>query len=82
MASLGIPPDDYVQIAQAASEEIHAVDPSALVYGICGTGDFIPWMTKVFALGGPKVFDGVSVHTYVTPNTPENANLPRQARRG
>ena len=76
MAGRGIPPEDYVKIAQAASEEIHSVDPTARVYGICGTGDFIPWMQKVFELGGAQVMDGVSVHTYVTPNTPENANLP------
>jgi len=76
MAGAGITPQDYVEIARAVSEEVHAVDPSAKVYGICGTGDFVPWMSKVFELGGAKVMDGVSVHTYVTPNMPEKANLP------
>ncbi len=76
MAHSGIPPEDYVEISRAVTEEVHAVDPDARVYGICGTGDFLPWMTKVFALGGPGVMDGVSIHTYVTPNMPETANLP------
>jgi len=76
MANAGITPADYVQIAQAVSEEVHAVDPNAKVFGICGTGDFVPWMTQVFALGGAKFLDGVSVHTYVTPNMPEKADLP------
>jgi hypothetical protein len=76
MANAGITPADYVKIAQAVSEEIHAVDPTAKVFGICGTGDFVPWMTQVFALGGAKYLDGVSVHTYVTPNMPEKADLP------
>ncbi len=75
MAHAGITPADYVQIARAVFEEVHAVDPDAKVFGICGTGDFVPWMTQVFALGGAKFLDGVSVHTYVTPNMPEKAGL-------
>ncbi|HSI09414.1 MAG TPA: sugar-binding protein [Rariglobus sp.] len=71
----GIPPEEYVPIAQAVFEEVRAVDPAARVFGICGTGNFVPWMTKVFADGGDKFMDGVSVHTYVTPQLPEQANL-------
>ena len=73
--SNGISPPDYVEIAKAVSEEIHAVDPQAKVYGICGTGDFVPWMREVFKLGGGKFLDGVSIHTYVTPSMPEEAGL-------
>ena len=76
MAQAGIPPEDYVQIAKAVSEEVHAVDPTAKVFGICGTGDFVSWMKKMFDLGGAQVLDGVSIHTYVTPNMPEQAGLP------
>jgi len=71
----GIPAEDYFEITKAVFEEVHAVDPLAKVYGISGTGDFLPWMKSVFALGGDKFMDGVSVHTYVTPSMPEDANL-------
>ncbi|MDR1282888.1 MAG: hypothetical protein LBK99_19000 [Opitutaceae bacterium] len=74
----GIPPADYVPIAQAVFEEVHAVDPSARVYGICGTGNFVPWMREVFAAGGGNYMDAVSIHTYVTPQLPEAANLPQK----
>ncbi|MDR3708988.1 MAG: hypothetical protein P4L33_11865 [Capsulimonadaceae bacterium] len=72
----GIDPAVYVAILKAAYQEIHAVDPKATVYGICGTGDFIPWMTKVFELGGGQYMDAVSFHTYVTPRLPEESALP------
>jgi hypothetical protein len=71
----GTPAQDYAEIAKAVYEEVHAVDPGAKVYGISGTGDFIPWMREVFAAGGDKGMDGVSIHTYVTPAMPEAANL-------
>lgn len=74
----GIPPADYVPIAQAVFEEVHAVDPSARVYGICGTGNFVPWMREVFKDGGARYMDAVSIHTYVTPQLPEAANLPQK----
>lgn len=72
----GIPPEDYVPIARAVYEEVKAVDPSAEVFGICGTGNFVPWMRTVFENGGAQWMDGVSIHTYVTPQLPEQANLP------
>jgi hypothetical protein len=72
----GMDPATYVAVLKAAFEEIHAVDPKATVYGICGTGDFVPWMTKVFDLGGAKYMDAISFHTYVTPKLPEESNLP------
>lgn len=71
----GIPAEDYVEIAKAVYEEVHAVDPKAKVYGISGTGDFVAWVRSVFAAGGYKYMDGVSLHTYVTPAMPEDANL-------
>ncbi len=71
----GIDPDDYVARLKAAYEEIHAVDPSAKVYGICGTGDFVPWMKRVIALGGGKYMDAISFHTYTTPRSPDDAGL-------
>lgn len=76
--SNGIPPEDYVLIAQAVFEEVRGVDPEAKVFGICGTGNFVPWMAKVFEHGGAKFMDGVAIHTYVTPQLPEQANLPEK----
>lgn len=76
----GIPPEDYVALLKAAYEEVHANDPGAQVYGICGTSDFVAWMTKVFELGGYKYMDGVSIHTYTTPKLPEPAGLPAKLR--
>ena len=76
----GIPPKDYVEIAKAVSEEIHAVDPTARVYGICGTGDITPWIKSVFEAGGAAGMDGVSIHTYVTPGMPEGARLPEKLK--
>jgi len=71
----GIPPEDYVPIARSVFEEVKAIDPAARVFGICGTGNFVPWMAKVFADGGDKFMDGVAIHTYTTPQLPEQANL-------
>lgn len=70
-----IPPEEYAKIAKATYEEIKAIAPSAQIFGICGTGDFTPWMQKVFESDGYKYMDGVSIHTYVTPQTPESADL-------
>ncbi len=74
----GITPEDYVGRLKAAFEEIHAADPKAKVYGICGTGNFVPWMTKVFELGGAQYMDAISFHTYVTPKLPEEGGLPEK----
>ncbi|WP_043587037.1 hypothetical protein [Geminisphaera colitermitum] len=74
----GIPPADYALISRAVFEEVRAVDPAARVYGICGTGNFVPWMREVFAAGGADYMDAVAIHTYVTPQLPEAANLPQK----
>lgn len=71
-----IPPEAYVEIAKAVYEEINAIDSEAMIYGICGTGTFEPWMEEVFESGGNHYMDGVSIHTYVTPSMPEPADLP------
>jgi hypothetical protein len=68
-------PDDYVKIAKTVHDAFKAEDPSASIYGICGTSTFVPWMKQVFKGGGAQYFDAISWHTYTTPNQPDDANL-------
>lgn len=68
--------DDYVQICKAVYEEIKPVDPAAKIFGISGTSSFQKWMEKVLAGGGSKYLDGVSWHTYTSPNTPDQVGFP------
>lgn len=74
----GFVPADYAAISQTTAKAIHEADPAAKVYGICGTGSFVPWMTDVFKAGGAEGIDGVAIHTYVSPRMPEEALLPKK----
>jgi hypothetical protein len=71
----GLHADDYVAVARDVYEEVKQNDPPAQVFGICGTSLFVDWMRKTFVAGAGHYMDGVSWHTYVTPSTPEEANL-------
>jgi len=73
-----MPAGDYVQIARAVSQAVHEADPAAQVFGMCATGDFVPWITEAFRQGAAQAMDGISIHTYVSPSTPEQANLPEK----
>ncbi len=64
------PDEDYVAVAKALYDATRKID-GARVYGICGTGDFVPWMEKVCKAGVLKYLDGVSFHTYTTPKEPD-----------
>lgn len=72
----GIPAEDYALLARVTSKTIHSINPDARVFGISGTGHFLPWMANVFAANGAENLNGVSIHTYVTPRPPEAALLP------
>lgn len=74
----GMPAEDYAALARVTSKTIHSINPGARVFGISGTGHFLPWMASVFAANGAEDFDGVSIHTYVTPRMPEAARLPEK----
>ncbi|MCD6350746.1 MAG: hypothetical protein J7M26_01395, partial [Armatimonadetes bacterium] len=65
----------YEKLLESAYEVIKQEDPHTTVVGISGTGGYLPWMEKVFKLGGLAHMDAVSVHTYTTPRSPEQANL-------
>ncbi len=73
--SYGFLPEDYALICQSVFEEVHAGDPHARVFGICGTSDFLDFTQQVFAHGGDKYLDGVSWHTYCQPRQPEEIDL-------
>lgn len=74
----GMPAEDYAGIARTAAEAIRANDPAARIFGISGTGSFVPWMRDVFKANGTSGLTGISIHTYVTPRLPEAALLPEK----
>lgn len=72
----GKPPVDYVQIARAMYEEVHAADPKAKVVANVDSAAHLPWTNDVFSNGITQWVQGISVHTYTTPRLPDQANLP------
>ncbi len=68
--------EDYVALLRSAYCAVKRANPDATVIGVSGTGGYLPWMERVFHLGGLKFMDAVSVHTYTSPSSPEEANLP------
>lgn len=78
-ASTHIPFDryaDYVQICKAVYDEIKSADPNTQIFGISGTSRFQPWMDKVLGNGGANYMDGISWHTYTSPNMPDEMGFP------
>lgn len=73
-------PEDYVRLLKAAYETAKQANPDCTILGISGTGSYLKWMEQVCRLGGLKYMDGVSVHTYTTPNSPEAANVSGRYR--
>lgn len=67
--------EEYAQLLRSAYRTTKLANPDATVVGISGTGGYLPWMEKVFKLDGLRYMDVVSVHTYTSPSTPEQANL-------
>ncbi|MFZ2657584.1 MAG: hypothetical protein WAX69_21800 [Victivallales bacterium] len=72
----GKPAAEYADVVKAACEEIHTADPKARVFGISGTSQFVKYIEDVFATGAGSSLDGVSWHTYTTPQLPTDAGLP------
>ena len=67
---------EYAQLLSSAYQAAKRANPDCTVLGISGTGGYLPWMENVLKLGGLRHMDVVSVHTYTTPSSPEEANLP------
>ena len=70
----GYAPADYVDIARVVSEEVHAVDPCVMIYGLSGTSNFTGYLREIYRLGIGEFLDGISWHTYVT-DMPEEVGL-------
>ncbi len=68
-------PEDYAEVCRTVFRTVKAVDPNAVIYGICGTGSFLPWMKRALQAGAAGNFDRLSYHTYTTPRQPDQANL-------
>ncbi len=77
----GKPAAEYADVVKAAGGELHATDPHAKVFGICGTSQFVDYMRGVFACGAVTSLDGVSWHTYTTPMLPAESGLPQMLKR-
>ncbi len=68
---------DYLGVLKTAYEAIKQVDPDAMVWGISGTGDYFGFMDEVLRLGGLAHMDGVAIHTYVFPFSPDDPTAPQ-----
>lgn len=66
---------DYVAVCKAVYDEIKGADPNTLIMGISGTSKFQDFMNEVFKLGGAPYMDGVTWHTYTSPDTPDAVGL-------
>ena len=71
-------PVDYLQILQAAYEEIKKIDPNdkILVGGMCPNDpgkcqDYYEYLTLVVDAGGWDYFDIIAIHPYRSPSAPE-----------
>ncbi|MBC2602757.1 DOMON domain-containing protein [Puniceicoccus vermicola] len=75
----GKPPDDYVEIVRTVSESIKGEDPDATIVASVGVGtSHDEWTESVFENGVANWSDAISLHTYTTPRTPEQADLPER----
>jgi hypothetical protein len=59
---------EYVPLLRAAYTGIKAADPTATVYGLCGTwdigGDLYGWVRNCLKLGAADCMDKISIHGY------------------
>ncbi|MEV0263968.1 hypothetical protein AB0I49_21875 [Streptomyces sp. NPDC050617] len=69
----GITADCYLDMLRAAYGRVHAAVPDAQVVGGALAGLRGDWLKRLYALGGLKYLDAVSVHQYGFPKPPEQA---------
>ena len=59
---------EYVPLLRAAYTGIKKADPTAIVYGLCGTwdvdGDLYGWVRSCLKLGAADCMDKISIHGY------------------
>jgi hypothetical protein len=63
--------DCYIQLLAPTYAAIKAAVPDATVVGPALAGIDLPWLGRLFELGGLDYLDVVSVHNYDYPNAPE-----------
>ena len=68
-------PEEYWKVCRMVYEVVKEVTPEVPVVGICGTSIFTPWMDRALAAGAGKYLDGVSWHSYLIENLPEETGL-------
>ena len=73
-------PEAYAEVVRTAVPILRKANPEAVIFGICGTSYFLDWMRTVSHLGASGLLDGLSIHTYTSPHTPDQADLDRRIR--
>lgn len=61
-----VTPEEYAEFLKVAYQTLKEEDPKAVVVGLCGCPGFLNWNEKVYAAGGAKNFDVMSLHNYRT----------------
>lgn len=69
----GITADCYLKLLQASYGKVHAKVPDATVVGGGLAGLQTDWLKRLYAIGGLKYLDALSVHQYGYPSPPETA---------
>lgn len=70
-------PGDYVQIAWSFAEVVRPIDPQAKIVANVAIGkSHEDWTRTVFDSGIARWVDAISLHTYTTPRSPDDADLP------
>ncbi|MFF9569570.1 hypothetical protein [Streptomyces sp. NPDC014685] len=69
----GITADCYLELLKASYGKVHAKVPDATVVGGGLAGLQADWLKRLYAIGGLKYMDALSVHHYGYPNPPETA---------
>ncbi|WP_335935733.1 hypothetical protein [Streptomyces sp. PTD5-9] len=69
----GITADCYLGLLKASYGKVHAKVPDATVVGGALAGLRTDWLKRLYAIGGLKYMDALSVHEYGYPKPPEEA---------
>jgi hypothetical protein len=76
--------EEYLPLLKAAYTGIKAADPTANVYGLCGTwdvsGDLYGWVKSCLKLGAGDYMDKISIHGYHVPERRYAANVQQLAK--
>ena len=76
--------EEYLPLLKAAYTGIKAADPTATVYGLCGTwdvsGDLYGWVKSCLKLGAGDYMDKISIHGYHVPERRYAAKVKQLAK--